>query len=146
MMFIIYFAAPTSAPLNVNITCTNSTTLNVRWSPPAKVETHGIIRTYNIRYRQVQCTINGTNITNWTTVTVNGSFTSVKLKNLAKWSCYEVQICATTIKSGIWSEINKQRTREDGMRVFVLFRTMFTAGVFHYFISINLVSVFVDGY
>ena len=142
MIFILYYIAPTSAPLNVNITDTSSTTLNVVWSPPAMVAIHGVIRAYNIRYRQVQCTSNGTNVTNWSTVTVNDTFTSVKLKNLTKWSCYEVQIRAATIKSGIWSDIYKQRTHEDGMTVYIPFRTIFTARVFHYFIGVNLLSVF----
>ena len=116
-MKYIFLSAPTGAPQSVNVTVTSSTTLELKWAPPLKAETNGVIREYSIRYRQVECTTNGTNLTAWTTSTVNGSKTSTELKNLAKWSCYEVQIRAVTIKSGVWSDSKQSRTREDGKRV-----------------------------
>ena len=134
MLYSIYhlFVAPTGAPLNVNVTDTSSTALHVTWNPPSKAETHGLIREYNIQYRQGECTVagknqtNGTNLTNgtnvmpWSIVTVNGSLTSVELNNLTKWSCYEVRVRAVTIKSGVWSETKQRRTREDGEKVYFL--------------------------
>ena len=114
----------------MTVTDTSSTTLQVTWNPPSKAETHGLIRQYDIQYRQVDCTAagknqtNGTNPTNgtndmpWSTVTVNGSLTSVDLNNLTKFSCYEVRVRAVTIESGIWGETKQQKTREDGKKVY----------------------------
>ena len=119
----------------MNITETSSITLQVTWNPPLKAQSHGVIRQYNIRYRQVECatdltnSANGTNLTNetnernetnlesWINVTVNGSTTSTELTNLTKWSCYKVQIRAATVKSGVWSDIKQHRTSEDGKRI-----------------------------
>ena len=108
------FTAPSCAPLNVNITNTSSTALQVMWNPPSAAETHGVIREYNIRYRQVNCSLNGTNLTTWASMKVNGSSTSTNLTNLTQWSCYEVQISAVTIKKGVWSNAKQHRTSEDG--------------------------------
>ena len=128
-MYHLFFVAPTGAPLNVTVTDTSSTTLQVTWDRPSEAEIHGLIRQYNIQYRQVECTVagksqtngtnptNGTNALSWSTVTVNGSVTSVDLSNLTKWSCYEVQVRAVTIKIGVWSETKQHRTREDGKKV-----------------------------
>ena len=93
------------------------------WNPPPKAETHGVIREYNIIYRQVKCSSNGTNLTMWSSVTVNGSSVSAELTNLTKWSCYEVQIHAITIKNGVWSDAKKQRTSEDGKTLYFVFET-----------------------
>ena len=98
----------------MNITDTSSTTLELKWAPPLKAETNGVIREYSIRYRHVECTGNGTNLTAWTTLTVSIGLTSTELKNLTKWSCYEVQIRAVTIKGGVWSVAKQHRTSEDG--------------------------------
>ena len=129
-IYHLFFVAPTGAPLNVTVTDTSSTTLQVTWDPPSKAETHGLIRQYDIQYRQVECTVAGKNQTNgtdptnetnslsWSTVTINGSLTSVELANLTKWSCYEVQVRAVTINSGVWSEMKQGRTKEDGKKVY----------------------------
>ena len=39
---------------------------------------------------------------------------SLDITGLMKWSCYEVQVRAVTIKNGPWSGIVQQRTSEDG--------------------------------
>ena len=66
---------------------------------------------------------NGTNALSWSTVTVNGSLTSLELNNSTKWSCYTVQVRAVTIESGTWSETKQHRTREDGKKVCSHIRT-----------------------
>ena len=116
----------------MSITDTSSTTLQITWTPPQKAETHGVIREYKVRYRQVHCVknatnqMNGTNLTSWTMVTITGSSSSTVLKNLTKWSCYEVQIRAVTVKDGVWSGFKQHRTSEDGMQVYLSFLSNLT--------------------
>ena len=116
---VLSFTAPTSPPLNVKISNTSSTSLNASWDRPPESQTHGIIRQYVIKYQEVKCGSNGTNLTNWVYVPVSGTLLSNEIKNLRKWSCYEVQIRAVTIKTGVWSKTEGHRTSEDGKRVLV---------------------------
>ena len=55
-------------------------------------------------------------------MTVNGNTMSTKLPNLTKWSCYEIQILAVTIKNGVWSDVKKHRTSEDGRTFYFVFQ------------------------
>ena len=111
----------------MNIADTSSTTLQITWNPPQKDETNGIIREYKVRYRQVGCVknstnqMNGTNLMSWKMIIMTGSSSSTELKNLTKWSCYEVQIRAVTVKGGVWSGVKQHRTSEDGMQVYLSF-------------------------
>ena len=146
-MFILCFVAATGPPLNVTVIDTSSTTLQVTWDPPSEAETHGLIHQYDIQYRQVDCTgvgksqtngtnpANGTNALSWSTLTTNGSLTYVELNNLTKWSCYEVQVRAVPISSGVWSETKEGRTREDGKKVYsciwIMFETVLLSGVLY---------------
>ena len=70
----------------------------------------------------MECSTNGTNLTLWTSVTVNGSSTSTELTSLMKWSCYEVQVRALTIKNGVWCDAKKYRSSEDGKVLWFLFQ------------------------
>ena len=112
--YMSFFLAPTAGPKHVQVSNTNSTSLRVTWDLPLLNETHGIIREYHMRYRKVQCTYNGSSSTAWVPEIVNGSTISLDITGLMKWSCYEVQIRAVTIKNGLWSGIVQQRTSEDG--------------------------------
>ena len=93
----------------------SSTILSVTWDSPLQHETHGLIRHYKIRYREVNCISASENLTAWKVLIVNGQVRNVVLKNLAKWSCYVVQIVAVTVKDGKWSAEIQHRTSEDGM-------------------------------
>ena len=48
---------------------------------------------------------------------MNGYATSLDITGLIKWTCYEVQVRAVTIKNGIYSGSVKQRTSEDGKMI-----------------------------
>ena len=116
----LYFLAPTGAPLKFKVSNTSSTTLRVTWDRPPEKETHGKIRRYDIRYRKVDCDSNLTSNASWTYKVVSANLASSEIGNLTKWSCYQVQIRAVTILSGVWSETKRRRTSEDGKKLYSL--------------------------
>ena len=108
-------SAPTAGPTNVQVSNTSSTSKLVTWNPPPQNETHGIICQYDIRYRKVECNSSANNSSSaWIERTVKGSTTSLDITGLMKWSCYEVEVRAVTIKNGPWSGTVERRTSEDG--------------------------------
>ena len=119
MCFFLTFIAPTSGPLNVQVSNTSSTSLSITWVRPPSSETHGVIRQYDIRYQRVDCNSSATALSNWAHKIVDGSILSSDITNLVKWSCYAVQIRAVTIKNGVWSYKVQQRTSEDGIIIYL---------------------------
>ena len=119
MCFFLTFIAPTSGPLNVQVSNTSSTSLGITWVRPPPNETHGVIRQYDIRYQRVDCNSSATALSNWAHKIVDGSISSSDITNLVKWSCYAVQIRAVTIKDGVWSYKVQQRTSEDGITIYL---------------------------
>ena len=47
----------------------------------------------------------------------SGTVRSFDITDLAKWSCYGIQIRAVTIKNGKWSDEISQRTSEYGKMI-----------------------------
>ena len=45
---------------------------------------------------------------------------SFDITGLMKWSCYEVQVGAVTVKNGKWSDTVEHQTSEDGKEVCLL--------------------------
>ena len=45
---------------------------------------------------------------------------SFDITGLMKWSCYEVQVGAVTVKNGKWGDTVEHRTSEDGKEVCLL--------------------------
>ena len=111
---MIIVVAPTAGPTNVQVSNTSSTSLRVTWNRPPQNETHGMIRQYILRCREVECDNGSVSSLRWNEETVNGSTTSFDITGLIKWNCYEVQVRAVTIENGVWSEVIKHRTSEDG--------------------------------
>ena len=113
--FTCCLSAPTAVPTNLQVSNTSSTSKRVTWNPPPQNETHGIIRQYDIRYQKVECNSSANNSSSaWVERNVNGSTTSLDITGLMKWSCYEVEVRAVTIKNGPWSGTEERRTSEDG--------------------------------
>ena len=119
MLFFFTFIAPTSGPLNIQVSNTSSTSLGVTWVRPPLNETHGVIRQYDIRYQRVNCSSSATVLSNWAHKIVDGSVLSTEITNLTKWSCYAIQIRAVTIKDGVWSDKVQQQTSEDGIIIYL---------------------------
>ena len=124
MLFFFTFIAPTSGPLNVQVSNTSSTSLGVTWVRPPPNETHGVIRQYDITYQRVNCSSSATALSNWAQKIVDGSVLSTEITNLTKWSCYAIQIRAVTIKDGVWSDKVQQRTSEDGSIIYLYKNTL----------------------
>ena len=114
---LIIVLAPTAGPINVQVSNTSSTSLLATWNAPPLNETHGIIREHSIRYQDIACGVGNVSSITWVERTVNGSTTSLDITGLMKWTCYEVQVRAVTIKNGIYSRSVKQRTSEDGKMI-----------------------------
>ena len=114
-----FILAPTTGPLNVQVSNTSATSLKVTWNPPLQNETHGRIRQYRIRYRKFDCSSSFIYLTTWTYINVGRTKGYAHIEGLTKWSCYGVQIRAMTIKNGKWSEEVRQRTSEHGNILFV---------------------------
>ena len=119
-ILLIITLAPTAGPTNVQVSNTSSTSLLVTGNRPPDNETHGIIREYTVRYRGIGCNVGAVSKLPWVEKTVIGSTTSLNISHLMKWSCYEVQVRAVTIKNGIYSGSVEQRTSEDGKRKYLL--------------------------
>ena len=110
--------------MKLEVSNTSSTTLRVTWDRPPENETHGNIRQYDIRYREMDCDLNLRSNASWTYQAVSGNLTSAEIGNLTKWSCYQVQIRAVTILKGVWSETKQRRTSEDGKALCSLIKYM----------------------
>ena len=119
MFFFFTIIAPTSGPLNVQVSNTSSTSLGITWVRPPPSETHGVIRQYDIRYQRVNCSSSATALSKWAQKIVDSSVTSTDITNLVKWSCLVVHIRAVTIKDGVWSDKVQQRTSEDGIIIYL---------------------------
>ena len=79
-----------------------------------------MIREYTVQHRSIGCGAGAVSSMSWVERTVNVPTTSLDISGLMKWSCYEVQVRAVTIKNGIYSVSVKERTSEDGKRIYLL--------------------------
>ena len=75
----------------------NVNSIKVQWDPPPITSVPGIIRSYNLTYRN----LNYTN-ENLTTAEVGGSEDLLVLEKLHGLTLYEVNITAVTILPGPW--------------------------------------------
>ena len=118
MNFLHTFAAPTAPPGNLKVFNISSTSLNATWSAPPIDKTHGHIRYYLIKYREVQCSnySKGTEVENETVneKTVESNVHSVTLNGLRFWKCYQVNVTAVTVGEGPYARIRESRTSENG--------------------------------
>lgn len=77
---------------------TTWSTITVQWFPPPSDSVPGIIRWYNLTYRN----LNGSD-SNVKTLQFDAIVTSHKLENLAGLTLYEINVTAFTILPGPWS-------------------------------------------
>ena len=117
---LLIFTAPTAPPGNLIVFNTSSTSLNATWSAPPIDKTHGHIRFYLIKYREVNCSRDSYGNVDETirNVTVRGDVYSVILDSLAYWKCYQVNVTAVTVGEGPYATDAETRTSENGDYVF----------------------------
>ena len=100
----------------MNVVNKSSSILNATWSAPPIRDTHGIIRHYLIKYREVKCskywygTVDGT----MKEKTVGSNLHSVILDKLKLWKCYQVNVTAVTVDEGPYATGSETRTSENG--------------------------------
>ena len=132
--FVFLTVAPDARPRNVNVSSVSSAGLSVTWDPPRQNATHGEIHQYSIRYRKIDCNLASINLTEWMFKTVDGTMRYAEITNLARWSCYAVQIFPLNISNGKWSKEIQWRTSEDGKsNLFTLYTIENKCSKFFYF-------------
>ena len=97
--------APSEPPQNINGTFINSTSIQVSWTPPPISSHNGIIRHYIIRYSEVN--------DDSSVQTMNTSDRSIEIGGLGKFTEYEVNVSAVTVREGPFNSI-VVRTDSDG--------------------------------
>ena len=129
---MILFVAPTGAPRDVTLQPLSSSTLSVMWNAPDANVTHGIVRNYTIKYRQINCDENSLSPvgnSSWNTTATETNETKWNLTNLNYWSCYEVRVAAVTVDIGLFSERRTMRTLENGKYLIVSCRVQFESQI-----------------
>lgn len=97
--------APTSPPVSVQGSSTDSTTITLTWMPPPAEFHNGIVREY---------LINITELETGRKFQQMSSTTSASLVMLHPYYVYQIAIAAVTVSAGPYSEALDLRTLEDG--------------------------------
>ena len=82
---------------------------------------HGVLKRYEIEYRRVECNeTDPVSVTNssWTLVAVSNTSLKRMISDLVFWSCYEFRVRAVTVGAGQFSDIQRVRTKENGLSLF----------------------------
>ena len=103
-----FISAPEETARNFSAIEVNVNSIKVQWDPPPITSVPGIIRSYNITYRN----LNYTN-ENLSTTEVGSSEDSVLLEQLHGLTLYEINVTAITILPGPW-EVLYVLTQEGG--------------------------------
>ena len=79
----------------------------------------------------LDCNLASINLTEWMFMNVGGTMRYAVITNLARWSCYAVQIFPLNISNGKWSKEIQWRTSEDGKtNLFTLYNIYKKSGKF----------------
>ena len=97
---ILFFLAPERPPSDFEAVKVTNLTIDLQWSPPLSNFVHGIIRQYNLTYRNL-------NYTEELLVEedFDSSVTSYKMENLIGLTLYEINITASTVLPGPWETL-----------------------------------------
>lgn len=103
-----FSSTPSEPPSNVSIEVTSSTSILVRWEPPALEDRNGQITGYKIRYRKSKSPIQ--------VETTPANVRHHELLNLEKMSAYQIKIAAMTVNgSGPATEWQHAETYENDL-------------------------------
>ena len=99
-------AVPSSAPVRIQGSAVNSTTIQLQWEPPPIADRNGVIRSYivNISVAETRSVLQ---LTSETTV--------LNISNLHPYYTYTMTVAAVTIGPGPYSVALTIRIPEDGM-------------------------------
>ena len=96
--FFLWFLAPEEPPSNITVIDTTWSTIEVQWFPPPSHSVPGIVRRYNLTYRNLNYSDQDVK-----TLQFNATVTSRRLENLVGLTLYEIKVTAFTILPGPWS-------------------------------------------
>ncbi|XP_028392900.1 uncharacterized protein LOC114517402 [Dendronephthya gigantea] len=92
--------APEEPPRDFKATQITKSSMKLEWLPPSDDATPGILRQYNITYRNLNYTDN-----QYTEINYGPSVTSHTMEQLIGLTLYEINITSSTIRSGPWDSI-----------------------------------------
>ena len=97
---VFYYTAPEAPPSDLKATDIAMYTIDVEWSPPPSDFVPGIIREYNLTYRNLNYTHEML-----TKEHFESSVTSYRMENLIGLTLYEINVTSTTILPGPWATL-----------------------------------------
>lgn len=92
--------APEEPPSDFKVVRITSSSIELEWSPPTSDAVPGIIRQYNMTYRNLNYTDD-----RLTELNFNADVTSHTMDNLIGLTLYEINITSSTIFFGPWDTI-----------------------------------------
>ena len=92
-MNLPYFLEPSAPPANVTGNNSSSTSILVQWDEVPENDKNGIIKGYNITYKDWRTGVEKTQ-------TVDAPTTQVDLTGLNKFTKYNISVLAFTVKGG----------------------------------------------
>ena len=92
--------APEEPPSDFKVVRTTSSSIELQWSPPPSDAVPGIIRQYNMTYRNLNYTDD-----RLTELNFNADVTLYTIDNLIGLTLYEINITSSTILFGPWNTI-----------------------------------------
>ena len=115
-----YFTVPSSAPVRLQGSAVNSTTIQLQWEPPPFANQNGVIRIYciNISVTETESVFQLTSETNL-----------LNISGLHPYYTYTLSVAAVTIGPGPYGAVLTIRIPEDGMNSFLT--TTFTSACNH---------------
>ena len=97
---IFSYLAPEAPPSALKATDVTNSTIDLGWSPPPSNLVPGLIRRYNLTYRNLNYTDERV-----TEEHFEPSVTSYTMENLIGLTLYEVNVTATTVLPGPWATL-----------------------------------------
>jgi hypothetical protein len=96
----IFYLAPERPPSDLQAVDVTSLTIDIQWSLPPSDFVPGIVRQYNLTYRNL-------NYTDERLVEeyFGSSVTSYRMENLIGLTLYEINVTATTVLPGPWATL-----------------------------------------
>ena len=102
----VHYTVPSSAPISLQGSAVNSTTIQLQWEPPPLVDQNGVIRRYivNISVAETGSSFQQTSET-----------TTLNISNLHPYYTYALTVAAVTIGQGPYGLVLTVQMPEDGM-------------------------------
>ena len=102
---------PSSAPVHLQGTTVNSTTIQLYWNPPSLADQNGVIRSYLINVTVVEMS---------SFFQVTSETNALNISGLHPYYNYTLTVAAVTIGPGPYSVVLTIRMPEDGMDAYIV--------------------------